>query len=77
MAHAAFQDADPNKINTSNGYASIYRDVRAAVDLCHRQVKNDISTWQAPVTLVKSDMAHAFGLEELQRRRTDSEWSWR
>jgi hypothetical protein len=30
------QDAHPRKVPTFAGYASMYRDVRAAVDLCHR-----------------------------------------
>lgn len=30
------QDANPQKLPKFSGYAAMYRDVRAAVDLCHR-----------------------------------------
>jgi hypothetical protein len=30
------QDKSPGKLPNFSGYAGVYRDVRAAVDLCHR-----------------------------------------
>jgi hypothetical protein len=39
------QDQAPSKLPHFSGYAGVYRDVRAAVDLCHRDgsLKRDVA----------------------------------
>ncbi|KAL5211127.1 hypothetical protein ABZP36_006750 [Zizania latifolia] len=62
-----FMDCNPGKVPTGTDYACMYRDVRSAVDLCHRDGTLKIMVAKDPSRYINEDLAIVPMLEMIRK----------